>query len=565
MIVLGLSPTAHESSVGLVVDGRIVAAAAEERFTRTKNQGGFPRRAIAYVLAEAGIRPEQVDYVAFAALPFLEERARDARNFGRNLAYVAGHGGDLRSRLAHTANFARGMTLFGEWESWGGSQRELRRELGALGLADKLVYVDHHRAHVASAYFSSGYDRCLGISLDGYGSGHAGSFYLCEGGRLRLLAAIPYPHSLGTFYRRVTQALGFKPNRHEGKIVGLAAFGDPSVLHDRVFERCDLSNDDYYRMMAPHDPFFEKELAAHHRREDVAAAYQRVLEEVAVRYVQGWLERTGVDRVVAAGGVLANVKLNQRLAEIPGVRELFVFPAMGDGGVGVGAALSLSADLQGLVPRPLHDVYLGPAIVPAEAEAALRAAGLPFTRPADMESAIVDHLVAGRVVARCDGRMEFGPRALGNRSILYPAIDPRVNQWLNDRLRRSEFMPFAPITLADAADGLYRRIDRVRHAARFMTVTVDCTDTMKQQSPAAVHVDGTARPQLVDDDVNPSVARILRIYRERTGLPTLINTSYNMHEEPIVCDARDAVRAYLDGDLEVLSLGPFLITRASSH
>lgn len=564
MIILGLSPTAHESSVGLVIDGRIVAAASEERFTRTKNQGGFPHRAIRFVLEYAGIDAHQVDYVALAALPFAEERLRDVANFGRNLGYVASLHADRRSRLAHAANFARGMMLFGEWESWGGSERELRRELAALGVEDKLVYVDHHRAHVASAYFSSGFERCLGVSLDGYGSGRAGSFYLCEGGRLRLLASIPYPHSLGTFYRRVTQALGFQPNRHEGKVVGLAAFGDSSVLHDRVLERFDLTNDDFYRMVAPHDPFFERELAAGHRREDVAAAYQRVLEEVAVRYVRGWVERTGVSHVAVAGGVLANVKLNQRIAEIPGVRELFVFPAMGDGGVGVGAALSLAADLQGLSPCRLHDVYLGPDISDRDAEQALRDAGLAFERPHDLEQAVVEHLVAGRVVARCSGRMEFGPRALGNRSILYPAVDPTVNQWLNERLRRSEFMPFAPISLADEADALYERIDRVRNAARFMTVTVDCKARMKRESPAAVHVDGTSRPQLVDDEAQPEVARILRIYRERTGIPTLINTSFNMHEEPIVCGASDAVRAYLDGGLEVLALGPFLVTAGRS-
>lgn len=564
MIVLGLSPTAHESSVGLVVDGRIVAAASEERFTRVKNQGGFPHQAIRFVLDHAGIGPERVDHVAYAALPFAQERLRDVANYGRNLAYVATHGRDLRSSLAHVSNFTRGMMLFGEWESWGGSQRDIRRELEKLGLHDKLVHVDHHRAHVAAAYYSSGFDRCLGVSLDGYGSGQAGSFYLCEGGRMRLLASIPYPHSLGTFYRRVTQALGFKPNRHEGKIVGLAAFGDPSILHDRVLARFDLTDDDTYRMVAPHDPFFERDLAAHFRREDVAAAYQRVLEEVAVRYVRGWVERTGVEYVAAAGGVLANVKLNQRIAEIPGLRELFVFPAMGDGGVGVGAALAHTADVQGLSPRRLHDVYLGPDILERDAETALRDAGLAFERPADMERSIVDHLVAGRVVARCDGRMEFGPRALGNRSILYPATDPQVNQWLNERLRRSEFMPFAPISLAEEADSLYRRIDRVRHAARFMTVTVDCTERMKRESPAAVHVDGTARPQLVDDDAQPAVSRILRLYRERTGIPTLINTSYNMHEEPIVASAADAVRAYLDGALEVLALGPYLVSRPRS-
>jgi carbamoyltransferase len=284
-----------------------------------------------------------------------------------------------------------------------------------------------------------------------------------------------------------------------------------------------------------------------------------VLEDVARHYVQRWVERTGVKQVVCAGGVFANVKMNQRIMEIPGVDEIFVFPAMSDGGVGVGAALALQADLIGLAPQRLPDVYLGPSYSEAELEAALRFSGLPFRRSPKVESDIADHLVANRVVARFGGAMEFGPRALGNRSILYPALEPEVNKWLNARLQRTEFMPFAPISLAEAADDLYVNIGRMRMAAEFMTVTCDCSPRMRKESPAAVHVDGTARPQLVRAEVNRQVHRILTEYRARSGIPTLINTSYNMHEEPIVCSPEDAIRAFKDSRLEVLALGDFLV------
>jgi carbamoyltransferase len=206
-------------------------------------------------------------------------------------------------------------------------------------------------------------------------------------------------------------------------------------------------------------------------------------------------------------------------------------------------------------------VYLGPAYSERQIEIALRASGLPFRRPNDLVGELVSHLEADRVVARFDGAMEFGPRALGNRSILYPAKDPAVNKWLNDRLKRTEFMPFAPISLASEADTLYTNIDRMRYSAEFMTVTTDCTDRMRAESPAAVHVDGTARPQLVSEKTNPAVHDILVEYNRRTGIPTLINTSYNMHEEPIVCSPDDAIRAFKDGGLEVLALGPFLSER----
>ena len=555
MITIGLSPTAHESAVGVVVDGELIAAAAEERFSRIKNDGGFPRRALEFVMRQAGVTAADVDQVAYAALPFYRERLRDLVGYGKNLAFQATCPGDVRSKLRHAANYGR-IVLHKEW--LGGTQRKVRQELARHGLAEKIVFVDHHRAHVASAYYSSGYDRCLAVSLDGYGSGHSGSFYLAENGRLQQLVEVPYPHSLGAFYKRVTQALGFKPNRHEGKIVGLAAFGDPSKLYDRIMARFDLRHPDYFRFKSAQDPFFEKKLVDRYDRADVAAAYQRVLEDVATHYIARWVKRTGVNAVACAGGVFANVKMNQRVMEIPEVGQLFIFPAMSDGGVGVGAALALQADLRGLQPHRLEHVYLGPSYSEEEMEQALAESGLVFRRSPEPEKEVAAALAGNKVVARFNGAMEYGPRALGNRSILYPATDPQVNKWLNKRLVRTEFMPFAPITLDAAACELYDRIDRVRHAAEFMTVTVNCTARMRAESPAAVHVDGTARPQLVREKVNPSLHRILTEYQRRTGIPTLINTSFNMHEEPIVCSPQDAIRAFKDGRLESLSMGSFL-------
>ncbi|MFO0615156.1 MAG: carbamoyltransferase C-terminal domain-containing protein [Polyangiaceae bacterium] len=561
MIIVGLSPTAHESACGILVDGKLVAAAAEERFTRVKNQGGVPARALEWCLRQAGVTSRDVDHVAYAALPFMKERARDLVGFGKNLVFVAQATDNAQRKLAHLANYAKNLAFNSDWR---GKESVILDELKAFDLDKKLVFVDHHQSHCAAAYYTSGFDRCLVISLDGYGSGQAGSFYLGAGGKLTLLSPIPYPHSLGTFYRRVTQALGFKPNRHEGKIVGLAAFGDPSRLYDEVMARFDLEHPDYYRYKSSQDPFFERQLAANYPREDVAAAYQRVLEDVATKYVRRWVERTGVTKIACAGGVLANVKMNQRFMEIPGVEELFVFPAMSDGGVGVGAAFALHADLVGKQPERLEDVYLGPGYTDAEIETELARSGLSYRRTDDVEREIVDHLVNDQVVARFNGRMEFGPRALGNRSILYPAKDPSVNKWLNDRLKRTEFMPFAPISLAERADDLYENIGRIRYTAEFMTCTTNCTKQMRDQSPAAVHVDGTARPQLVSERINPSVYKVIKGYEARTGIPTLINTSYNMHEEPIVCSPDDAIRAFKDGGLGVLALGNFIVDRSAS-
>jgi carbamoyltransferase len=273
-----------------------------------------------------------------------------------------------------------------------------------------------------------------------------------------------------------------------------------------------------------------------------------------VRY---YVERHGTSRIAMAGGVMANVKFNQRIAQLPGVEDVWVFPAMADAGTAFGAALCH------VPPRPgqprIEDVYLGPDYTHSEMAAALREAQLSPLPVDDLSASIAHLLTTGACVARFDGRMEFGPRALGNRSILVRATDPGTNDSLNQRLRRTEFMPFAPATLYEHAEACYLGIERGRSCAEFMTMTFDCTDKMRRESPAAVHVDGTARPQLVRKDKQPGYYGINEQYHRLTGIPTVINTSFNMHEEPIVCSPSDAVRAFLDGDLEFLALGPFLV------
>lgn len=559
MVILGLSPTVHESAVGIVVDGQIVAAASEERFTRRKNQGGFPHRSLQFVMKQAGVTSKEVDHVAYAALPYSKERTVDLRDYFDNVRYTAGCGGKLKHRALHFLNYSRNLLVNKEWQSWGGTQRRMIKDLEEYGLANKLTYVDHHLSHVASAYYASGFDTALAVSLDGYGSGASGSFYLAKDGRLSLLTRIPYPHSLGMFYRRLTQGLGFEPNRHEGKLVGLAAYGDPQKLYQRIASRFDLSQSDYYRFRDGQNALFEREIVDSYSPEDIAAAYQKVLEDVAEHYIRLYVKKHNVNKVVAAGGVFANVKLNQRIAAIPEVEEVFIFPAMGDGGVGVGAALALTAELYELTPQRLTNVYLGPSFSDADIEKALKAVGLDFHYCPEIENNIAHLIAGGKVVARFEGRMEFGPRALGNRSILYKATDSTINQSLNARLKRTEFMPFAPASLAGSGNELYQAISKANHAAEFMTITFDCTSRMRQEGPAAVHVDGTARPQLVSEEINRSFYRTLKHYKSLTGLSTMINTSFNVHEEPIVCTPEDAIRSFLSARLDYLAAGPFLV------
>jgi carbamoyltransferase len=262
---------------------------------------------------------------------------------------------------------------------------------------------------------------------------------------------------------------------------------------------------------------------------------------------------------VLAGGLFANVRLNRRIKSL-GFKNLYVYPAMGDEGLGLGAALGFLAPHDPNQYR-LDHVYLGPHYSETKIEAALLESGLKYECCDMIEDKIAELLADGRLVARFAGPMEFGPRALGNRSILYQTTDTSVNKWLNERLRRTEFMPFAPVTLAERANELYEELDGLERCTRFMTVCVMCTDRMRRLSPAVVHVDGTARPQLIDRQTNPSYYHILERYYELTGIPSLINTSFNMHGEPIVCSPQDAIRCFVQGHLDYLAMGPFLIAQ----
>jgi carbamoyltransferase len=606
MRVLGISPLDKDSTVSFVEDGRILFAAGEERFSRMKLQDGFPHQALAAGLRHTGWEPSSIDAVGYAffdgdgeARLIREAVKRDTRAHRSDCTapalarlaerLAAGYRVDRTVRIPGIDTPEREfMPKKGRLKSWAyrfvarhpfldwqahryyfkgwvheaiadhrRRTAQLHAGLGAHGLEGKLRRFSHHDTHAANAFHASGFSEALVVTLDGYGSGNCGGVYVGNERGLRPLQKFSFPNSLGQFYEHVTSALGFKPNRHEGKIVGLAAYGDPGILRDVLRARFEVKDGDL-AIRASLNYLFPRFLAEHFSKRDIAAAYQSVLEDVAREVVAYWLKKTGLRKLAMSGGVNANVKLNQRLREIEGVDSVFIYPNMGDGGCGTGAAmLVLGGDP---CPRsPLPDVYLGPSYSDVQMESVIRQAGLSFGRLPAIEEKVAELLAADCIVARFAGRMEYGPRALGNRSILYPAKEPEVNQWLNHQLGRTEFMPFAPVALASEAPRLFKRLEGCEKTAEFMTMTFDCTPQMIRACPAAVHVDGTARPQLVSEATNRSFHRILRAYHERTGIPAVINTSFNMHEEPIVCSPEDALRAFLLGNIDYLAMGDFLI------
>jgi carbamoyltransferase len=274
-----------------------------------------------------------------------------------------------------------------------------------------------------------------------------------------------------------------------------------------------------------------------------------------VPFVAYWVKKAGCGHIAVAGGIFANVKLNQRIASLDCVHSLWVKPHMGDGGLSVGAALGSA----GVSPRRFDHAYWGTDADPTTIRRALSVAGLSKRKTASVVDRVVSTLAEGKVVARCAGAMEWGPRALGNRSILAAPFDPEINQWLNDRLKRSEFMPFAPVVRAEDVDRWFKGVGKAPESARFMTVCFDATPEFQKVAPAAVHVDGTARPQVVSAETNPGLHAVLTAFGEKTGVPVLINTSFNMHEEPMVRTPTDAIRAWQESGIEALWLGDHLL------
>ncbi len=606
MKVLGISPLDKDATASLVEDGAVLFAAAEERFSRRKQHAGFPRRAIAAALEATGTAPSEIDLVAYPFFDWPEEVELIERGLAAEAALHASHEIDVRpalrdaleripdrqgeiSGLSHpNQRMAKGRLKELAYAAAGTSpwlsdrvarrasrgwaraaaeahrhwNRELVTSLEELGLSDKLRRYEHHLSHAANAHLASGFDRALILTLDGYGSGLSGSVSLGEGGEIHRLRDLLFPFSLGTYYEAVTSSLGYNPTRHGGKIVGLAAYGDPEVLGEILLSRFDRSIPGDLRMHQNLNLYFSRHLASHFPMVDVAAAYQWALEIIVAEIASHWAAESGCDAVVLSGGVVANVKMNQRIHEAEGIERIFVYPNMGDGGCGTGVALLET--LAGGRGAPIEHAYHGPEYSEREIAAELEREGLAFTKVPNLAAEVAKRIHAGQVVARFDGRMEYGPRALGNRSILYHAREPHVNQWLNQRLGRTEFMPFAPVTLYEARERCYQRTTGAELAAQFMTITFDCTDWMGESCPAAVHVDGTARPQLIRREVNPGYYDIVHEYEKLSGIPCLINTSFNMHEEPIVCTPADAIRAFVRGNLDVMAIGPFLVEAPGS-
>lgn len=566
MIILGLS-TGHDAGAAIVSDGKLVAAINEERLNRKKMYWGFPDLAVPACLHEAGIKPEQIDAVAIAGtsstrakpLEFGYESVGFFRTFFAELSNTPLTGilmgteiGTKATRKVFESSIFRGTS-------------EIETKLKECNISAPLHFVDHHLSHATGAYFTSGWDDCLTLTLDASGDGWCSRVYDCKGGKMKLINSIPAYHSPGFYYCYVTHILGFIALRHEGKVTGLAAFGNPEATKEIFAKR--ISYDSKKFSFVNKGGWLQAEIRILEKllkpfsKEDIAAGIQRHFEEMVSQYAVDACKKTGAKRIALSGGVFANVKLNQDVWKRTNAEEIYIFPNMGDGGLAAGAAFEIHAKNDGsFKPYRLKDVYLGTDYTDAEIEKALKKSGFAYTRPDNVEAAVAKLLADKKIVARFNGKMEYGPRALGNRSILYHCQDRTVNAWLNEQLNRTEFMPFAPVVLKEDAHEYLVNYDRSHdYAAEFMTVTYDVTPKCSETAPAITHVDKTARPQIVTESINRSYYHILKEYKKLTGHSILVNTSFNMHEEPIVRTPEEAITAFEQSRIHALAIGNFIV------
>jgi carbamoyltransferase len=590
--VLGISAFYHDSAAALVVDGRIVAAAQEERFTRLKHDQAYPRRSIDYVLAEAGLTLAEVDRVVFYDKPFLK--------FERLLeTYVSFAPRGFRS-------FAKAMPVWLREKLFQKTVLldELAQHDGGFGDKAKLLFSEHHLSHAASAFFPSPFEEAVVLTMDGVGERATTTVWLGQGSKLTAEKEIGFPHSLGLLYSALTYYLGFKVNSGEYKVMGLAPYGEPKYAALMLGKLIDLKDDGSFRLDQRYFDYAtgltmtnrafadlfgqpvrgaESPLTQFHM--DVAASLQAVTEEVVLRLTRALAKEYGIPNLCLAGGVALNCVANGKVLRDGAFENVWIQPAAGDAGGAPGAALA-AWHIELEQPRAvsgdaMSGSYLGPEYPQAEIERRLTEAGARFEvlDEAAMIEATAKALAEGAAVGWFQGRMEFGPRALGGRSILGDPRSETMQKTLNLKVKfRESFRPFAPSVLAErvgdyfALDGASPymllvaevRPERRREPSEADQALfgIDRLNVPRSDIPAVTHIDYSARIQTVHRETNPRYHALIEAFERLTGVPLVVNTSFNVRGEPIVCMPEDAFRCFMGTDLDVLAIGNCVLRKA---
>lgn len=587
MNILGISCFYHDSAACLVRDGEIIAAAQEERFTRKKHDPDFPRRAVEYCLKEGGIDISSVDYVAFYEKPLVKFE----RLIETHLAYAPSGFG----------SFVMAVPLWLKEKLW--MSEFIKKELE--GFQGELLFPEHHESHAASAFYPSPFDEAAFLAIDGVGEWATTSWGVGKGNRLDIHYELRFPHSLGLLYSAFTYYTGFKVNSGEYKVMGLAPYGEPKYVKAIFDHLMDLKDDgsfrlnmDYFNYCAGltmtserfHDLFGggprKPESKLSQREMDMAASVQKVTEEVILRTARHIRKETGQRSLCMAGGVALNCVANGKVLREGIFDSLWIQPAAGDSGGALGAALlTWYKVLEGKRPASngkdlQKGSYLGPEYKDNEIEAFLKEGNIPFRKypDEDLPSAVADLLAKEKVIGWCSGRMEFGPRALGARSIIGDARSPSMQATMNLKIKfRESFRPFAPSVLKEKVSEYFEMdgespymllvADVKKERQRKMTKDeeglwgIDKLNVIRSEIPAVTHVDYSARIQTVDKETNPAYHALIEQFYKKTGCPVVINTSFNVRGEPIVCTPEDAYRCFMRTNIDYLVIGNYVLEK----
>jgi carbamoyltransferase len=557
MISLGFNYSQmHDSSACIVRDGELLFAVAEERISRIKHDAGFPRQAIRACLDFAKVRADQLDFLCQGWPAPRRVLTSDLKCF-------------LSGQYPVTyLNVLNSVRLFASMAHQNGGFRTFTNYFGSTRA--KMRFVDHHLAHAISAYSYSGLENAAVVVMDGRGAWEASSIWYGHGGRLDHVLTIPWPNSLGLFYAQFTQYLGFVPNSDEWKVMGLAPYGNPgvnlnefiSLNHEsyRVNPQLLLERGNGTSAIAKRlGPERAPESEIDESFKNVAFAVQDACEVAMLALVKLATQKTNCRNICLAGGVALNSKANGKIQASGMVDHIFVQPAASDDGAALGAVLAPYLDNGGRLPmRPLRHAYLGPEFSDVEIERALRTYKLRAVKLENVATATADLLAAGKIIGWFQGRMEFGPRALGGRSILADPRDPEMNAKVNNAVKfREWWRPFAPSMLREAA-GEY-----LEHAcdSPFMILTNPVRPEKRGIIPSVTHVDGSARPQTVEKDINPLYWDLINEFGKRTGVPVVMNTSFNLRGEAIVNTPTDAVRTFFSSGMDALVIGSYMVEK----
>lgn len=591
--IIGIS-FGHSAAAVLIEDNKLLFAIEEEKLTRIKGHITFPSKSIEYILNKRNLKPEDIDFVAVGCENIFE--------FGHSILQIKEQFGSKSYFFYFIGKLINLIkTYFWSFDDKKLIEKYFYYLMNKKGFSKQKIHlVNHHLSHAASAYYLSNFSESIVFTQDGKGDFACGGLYYANQRDIKLKERINHHNSIGQFYQTVTKYLGFKPNRHEGKITGLAAYGSFKKTYPILKSAFNFENDNLANKLLTNvntDPirFFNKNITETdwlglkylkqtnkslrkfnlsynlyynflknqletYSKEDIASGIQKLTEETIVGFLKSRLNKDKNYNICLAGGVFANVKLNQKIREIKNIKNVFVQPAMDDSGTALGSALIINKKTS-KKNLSFDTIYLGPSYEEKIIIKAIDKYDLNAKKVKKFHSKVAHELNLGKVVGRFSDRLEWGPRALGNRSILVKPDDPKINDVLNRRLNRTEFMPFAPIILEEDASKIVEKYSKEHISSKFMTMTYDINTKYKDKIKAAIHVDNTARPQVLNKYDNSDIYKILKHYKKLTGIGVILNTSFNLHEEPIVNTPDDAIKAFISGAVDILSIEDYIIYR----